>query len=136
MADDDPLKDLIEAVADNTLDRRRIPANHHDPTISQLLAELQILAGVADVHRSQVASDEATPTDAVSGDSASPAAPPPNYSLGPGELPPVPRWGNFELIRKVGEGTFGEVFLARDLWLGHDVALKLLKANVTDRAKM
>ena len=30
------------------------PRTHHDPTISQLLAELQILAGVADVHRSQV----------------------------------------------------------------------------------
>ena len=46
MADDDPLQDLIEAVADGTLDRRRLPANHQDPTISQLLAELQILAGV------------------------------------------------------------------------------------------
>ena len=26
--------------------------------------------------------------------------------------------------------------MARDLWLGHDVALKLLKANVSDRARM
>ena len=134
MADDDPLKDLIEAVADGTLDRRRLPAHHSDPTISKLLAELQVLAGVADVHRSQVASEEATTTDTLGAEEPTMAAS--GLGIEAAGVPPAARWGNFELIRKVGEGTFGEVFLARDLWLGHDVALKLLKANIADRARM
>ena len=51
--------------------------------------------------------------------------------LEPGEV-----WGNFTLVRKIGEGPNAEVYLARDSWLAHDVALKLLRANVADKAKM
>jgi hypothetical protein len=136
MADPDPLADLIASVADGTLDRRQLPDTHHDPSISRLLAELKILAGVSEVHRSDSANDESTRTDDVgdhgslTGSEAGQTAPETAPAVA-GTL-----WGNFELIRKVGEGTFGEVFLARDLWLGHDVALKLLRANITDKAKM
>jgi eukaryotic-like serine/threonine-protein kinase len=55
----------------------------------------------------------------------------PALSLQPGGV-----WGNFTLDRKIGEGDTGEVYLARDSWLGHDVALKILRARVVEKARM
>ena len=136
MAESDPLRELIEAVADGTIDRRRLPETHRDPSISRLLAELQILAGVTDVHRSEFSGGESTQTN-DEGSSTQTGVPPGAEAASPSEpLPANGLWGNFELIRKVGEGTFGEVFLARDLWLGHDVALKLLRTTIVDKARM
>ena len=51
-------------------------------------------------------------------------------------LQPGGAWGNFTLARSLGEGTSGEVYLAHDSWLGHDVALKILRARVAEKAKM
>jgi hypothetical protein len=46
-------------------------------------------------------------------------------SLGTGDL-----WGHLRLIRKIGEGSYGDVYRAHDTWLDHPVALKLLKPDV------
>src|SRR5438270_14014376 len=51
--------------------------------------------------------------------------------LGPGDAPPASppapptRMGEFEILDKLGEGAFGQVFLARQVSLGREVALKI-----------
>ena len=50
--------------------------------------------------------------------------------------PPVQtRWGHLELHERIGEGTFGEVYRARDTQLDREVAVKLLRVGdlSTDR---
>ena len=42
--------------------------------------------------------------------------------------------GHYQLIRRVGRGGIGEVYLARDTQLGRQVALKLLQASLTQDA--
>lgn len=50
---------------------------------------------------------------------------PPGGTL-PGEPPaPLFRWGHLEVLEKLGEGSFGEVYRARDPLLQRQVALKL-----------
>ena len=37
------------------------------------------------------------------------------------------RWGSLEIVEKIGRGSYGDVYRARDPRLGRDVALKLLR---------
>src|SRR5262249_24436440 len=77
---------------------------------------------------------------ASSGASASPALAPPAApahlaaasALAPATAAvpsdPIGRWGSLELLQRIGEGTFGEVYRARDP-LHREVALKLLRTD-------
>ena len=47
----------------------------------------------------------------------------------------ITRWGHFEVARKIGEGSFGEVYEARDTWLERSVALKLVRHERVDRSR-
>ena len=58
--------------------------------------------------------------------------------LPPAGSPPAPNfgvWGHLLLVRKIGEGSYGEVFHAHDTWLDHPVALKLLKPEAESRVQ-
>jgi serine/threonine protein kinase len=51
----------------------------------------------------------------------------PSPILEPSVTPKLGHWLHFELLERLGKGSYGEVFRARDLKLDRQVALKLLK---------
>jgi len=121
MSADRNLDELIDSVADgDEIDWAALEAAA-DPDILALLAHLQTVAGVADVHRTSTGEEETGPVI---------APPAGRAAAGLGELG---HWGHLQLVRKVGEGSYGEVFHARDTWLDHPVALKLLREELSDR---
>src|SRR5262245_13688479 len=122
MSAETKLVDLIDSVADgDDIDWAALEANA-DPDIQHLLALLKTVAGVATVHRTSTDDEDTGPLSATSGGGGA------NVPLGE-----LGRWGHLQLVRKVGEGSYGEVYHARDTWLDHPVALKLLRPELTDR---
>jgi Protein kinase domain len=120
--DTDPLSKLSASIADGeAIDWDEVRALAGDEDIRHLLEHLRIVAGVAEVHRSQAAETIAIST-----------VPDPSLTETDAEEPQ--RWGHLLLLRKIGEGAFGEVFEALDTWLDHPRALKLLKPEVASRA--
>jgi serine/threonine protein kinase len=123
MSDDDidskKLAELIQAIADGSaVDMKELAELSTSDDRGRLLHDLQIIAGVANVHRSQIEESENIPDE---------------------DTKPVvvnENWGKFLLEKKLGEGTYGEVYLARDTFLAHVVALKLLKPLRIDRSRL
>jgi len=140
MGDDSQrLVELIELVADGGagVDWQALENAAPDESLKSAIRELRTIAGVGAVHASQVGDGAATPVPA-----AAPAAPPltrgvdPDDTTSPVLVPPAAEtWGNFRLVRKIGEGSYGEVFEALDTFLDHHVALKLLKL-VVERSRI
>jgi hypothetical protein len=113
---------LIDSVADgDPLDWSVLEAGADDD-LRRLLAHLKTAAAVADVHRSPVPGGEPAP-----------AAVSPTFAATGSALGELGRWGHLQVVRKVGEGSYGEVYHARDTWLDHPVALKLLRPDLSDR---
>jgi len=122
------LAELIDSVADgSSIDWDAVEAAAEDDGERRLLAVLRMVAGVADVHRSDPPA--AGPEQTVAAPRVEPVetAPAADGSLG--------HWGHFQLLQKLGEGAFGEVYHARDTWLDHSVAVKLLKPQLVDRPR-
>ena len=80
--------------------------------------------GLADITRSlaEEATLEARPSDGA-----------PTIGGEQGRVPATGAWAHLELIEKVGEGGFGETFRARDTHLDREVALKLLKVELSQQ---
>lgn len=131
----DDLEKLLESVADGeTIDWDEREKAALDEEARAILSKLRLIAEVAEVHRSHV-DDQATTPGAAN-----------DESTGPNSRKPLPRlphesharsdgstWGHLRLVRKIGEGSYGEVYHAHDTWLDHPVALKLLKSGVESR---
>lgn len=112
-ADPARLLALAEAVADGSAIDWASAADNFEGPDRELVAELRLLAGVGQVHRSQAA-----------GDDASAAADPP--------VAAPRRWGALEIRARIGAGQFGAVYRAWDSKLERDVAVKLLDRNPND----
>jgi len=123
MSETDPLNKLSASIADgDAIDWDAVCALAGDEDIRQFVDHLRVIAGVAEVHRSQIAETIAAETAAVVGSATT-------ASLHDG----LERWGHLVLVRKIGEGAFGEVYEALDTWLDHPRALKLLKPEIANR---
>jgi len=121
-ANSDPFAKVAESVADGEpIDWAAIDALDLDEPARKLFAHLRIVAGVAAVHRSD-AGDSA--------DSVTSPAPPLDNVTAPSH---TRRWGHLLLVRRIGEGAFGEVYEAHDSWLDHPRALKLVRPDVAGR---
>lgn len=106
----------------------------------RLLQQLRVVAGIADVHRSAPDSEHAegaVPREPVEGEVWRQAREQPEPQASVGEPEPA-TWGPLQLLEKVGEGSFGEVYRAHDARLSRDVALKLWRVgrgSASDRAE-
>jgi hypothetical protein len=149
------LDKLFESVADGeSVDWDKLEREAPDEESRAIIRQLRLISEVAEVHRSQVdevaLAEDVAPTAPVPGVETLPIQPSEGRRVwadlaattggGPGGIPPLGAppthlgvWGHLLLVRKIGEGSFGEVFQAHDTWLDHPVALKLLKPEAESR---
>lgn len=132
--DSPPLEDILGAVADgDSVDwdalERKAGANED---LRRLIRDLRLISDVANVHRAPADASGITRPEPAE---KSTTVPPISHD-GPRPGSKSEHWRHLVLIRKIGEGSFGEVFHAHDPWLDHAVALKLLKPNLTHRSRL
>ncbi len=105
------LLDLAEAVADGRdVDWGEAETTAGSDNDRTLIRQLRLLAGVADTHRPGLEESDAPAIDPIIGT----------------------RWGSFDIRELVGAGSFGSVYRARDVQLDREVALKLIRGNLSN----
>ena len=125
------LRDLADSVADGRpIDwGSETAANEVD---AGLIEQLRVIDAVARLHRSHSTVGVAD-IDVLDDVFAANAHQPPRRSPGV-TLQPGDQWQHLVILERVGGGTFGDVYRARDTHLDREVALKLLRRRVQTEA--
>ena len=107
MSDESRVVELAAAVLDGTAIDWTSEQSSSDAAPSSLLNHLQVVAAIADLHRSAADALDSRPVPRVH---------------------PGGQWGHLRLLECIARGAFGEVYRAWDTRLDREVALKLLPA--------
>ncbi|HEX7184464.1 MAG TPA: protein kinase [Thermoanaerobaculia bacterium] len=114
MSDEEPvaekqrLLDLAASIADGEAVDWAVVEGSARGEEKAVVRALRDIAGIAEAHRSWQA-------EPLAGDIADPE-----------------RWGDLEILGRLGEGSYGDVYCARDPRLDREVALKLLRDGGTE----
>lgn len=110
------LNDLADGL---TVDWAELLRPLDSPELRARFEGLRIVQEVGRVHQSSVrpVDWETTPTTLPTAEA---------------ELLAGATWGRYRIVRKIGEGSYGAVYLARDPELETDVAIKILHRHLTD----
>lgn len=100
------------------------------PHLLESLEQLAIVDRIRRTHRAADAGDGTVTQDELGDDTRE------MPSVPPAQTAPLFRWGRLEVCEKVGEGSGGEVFRARDPGLNAEVALKLLNPAYADSPQL
>lgn len=115
MSADPRLVDVAAAVGDGSVvDWSRV-AEGTDARSVDVIRQLRLVERIASVHASTAAEQPSAPTSTPDH--------PTVFAFEPGST-----WGPLRIAERIGRGTYGDVYAARDVRLDRQVALKLLHA--------
>src|SRR5258707_6226479 len=116
MAADNLVERAIEEIADGLpINWSAIESGAQSDDEREYLRCLRILDDIAGVHRSTEGEPSASSEETVAAVSAGRAG---------ATAERVDPWGRYQLVQKVGEGTFGSVYRAWDPELEREIAIK------------
>ncbi len=112
-------KYAAEVADGSNVDWDSIEASTKVPARQEMLRQFRTVASIAEAHRASSLTRGLQP------------APGQDRALNPGD-----GWGQLVIVEEIGTGSYSRVYRARDPWLSHEVALKLIDARTAaDSAK-